>query len=935
MTLQEYGKFVASNGEAMRALGVTTAAGAKRFAVLSQALQSTSSELYGLGFTTGDINNGLASYAKLMQMSNNIRKKSDADLITGTKAYLKELDLVAKATGMTREQAADKMAEMNIDPQFSAFMDSLGPMGDDIRTTILANLNTLGPAAGKLLKDYLSTGGIPTTEEHAAISTAFGGTMAEANRINQMAIGGQLKTAEQADTAMKRLIDMLKLESSATTAQGGLANLNRFGDVGITLIQSMGNEIKKSQEAARQQAEYDQNVEVQARDKSIKNFIALQKSITEVGNSFTLVLSESGMLGVLKTSFESLSSGIEMVGIPLFKAFGSVMKSATDQITEWLKPFAESFKELTTYIPSILSTAFSPLGDYLKTKFGGIFDQFKNPDGKGGFDVKSVATSITETLGSMINILVSYIRKAGVLFDELSAKLQLSGYTFDDLKLHMLQFMSVVTRVMSALTFGFFGTDELRDQYANELDAYNKELDSHTDERKTKEEELHKVLSKTTERYQKIDDDLAEMQNKLHDRLSGLSPTSTTPAAHVEAAKAIAEQVAATTQEVANKSPGATTFLPKGKGVGKFSSPAEEAALEPKAKQVMDMLLTKGWTPNAAAGIAANLFRESRFKTTADSGTYKGLGQWSPQRQGDFEAKFHKKITDATLKESVDFLDWEYNTNATYKKVKNQMMQSKSAQEAAWIHEKGFEVTKASIEGNYDLPQLTRAERYAAMLSGGKPTTAGLPVKAGASTGGSVLEGTVTMAKQIHDAMGGLFNRVTAFNDKYHHDKNPTSEHTKGRAVDFTLTDPSQSKYAEQVVKEKMAELGIKDYTLLNEYLHPSKHATAGHIHVGLKSKLDAEKWANSYKSRQEEDRIKKEQQEVANEEKETQRVQQEEMQKQNAQNVQSSTDTHSQLLEQLLASFSELKQINADQLSAHERHISIAQAQSGNMYAG
>ena len=57
MTLDEYGKFVASHGEAMRALGETTAAGAKRFSILSQALQGSNTELYNLGLTTADINN--------------------------------------------------------------------------------------------------------------------------------------------------------------------------------------------------------------------------------------------------------------------------------------------------------------------------------------------------------------------------------------------------------------------------------------------------------------------------------------------------------------------------------------------------------------------------------------------------------------------------------------------------------------------------------------------------------------------------------------------------------------------------------------------------------------------------------------------------------------------------------------------------------------
>ena len=914
MTLDEYGKFVASHGEAMRALGETTAAGAKRFSVLSQALQGSNTELYNLGLTTADINNGLASYAKLMQMSNNVRKKSDADLITGTKAYLKELDLVAKATGLTREQAAGKMAEMNVDTQFSAFMDSLGAAGDEIRTSLLSGLTTIGAAGGSFLKDLISSGGIPTTDEHAEVAFAFGRTAAKTAEYNAMAESGRMNP-EQSAAKFADILNTYKQEAAEASAKYGVGTtLNKY-NAGLQSLQKMTQETRKLESDARAKAAHDQDADLVARENSIQKFIDLQKAITGVGNSFTLVLSQSGVFDVLIESFNLLSSGIEKFSIPLFKAFGTVIKSVSDQLAEWFRPFMKSLGDLSTYIPSILSNAFSPLGDFLKDKFSGILDQFKNPDGKGGFDTKKIASWIAEKLGTGINYLVAGFRLLLNAIVDVTARVQLYALSMDEMKINMLRFMVAMDTVASWLHIS--GAKEAKERHEGMLAWEEAVFNDTRKERKEKEDELHRTIAETTKKYKDITDDLDTLNNKVKENSQNVTPSATTTEEHAAETKAIASKSSAV---VSNAN------LPKNEN--------------DRAKMVMQMLMNKGWTAEQAAGISANLHRESRFIPGAvdETGKFKGVGQWDKTRQEKFKSLTDisggKSVLESSLAEQVEFVNWELNN--THKAAGDAIRNAKTAREAALITEKKYEVTSAALHGGYHSEQLKIAENFATMMVGGKPTaSSALPIKDGASAGGKVEEGTMALVQAVKNKLGGLMNRVTALNDQYHQEVNPTGGHAKGLKADITITKKQQSAYAAEAVRQVMAEHGIKDYIVNDEYAHPSEKATAGHLDIGFKRKIDAEKFATNYKARQEEERAAKQRQEVDKEEQDTQRAQQEEMQKQNAQNVQSSTDTHSQLFEQLLTSMNELKQINMDQLSNQERHISIAQGQSGNVYVG
>jgi hypothetical protein len=147
----------------------------------------------------------------------------------------------------------------------------------------------------------------------------------------------------------------------------------------------------------------------------------------------------------------------------------------------------------------------------------------------------------------------------------------------------------------------------------------------------------------------------------------------------------------------------------------------------------------------------------------------------------------------------------------------------------------------------------TSGERAAAAQAGNAPTTTvGAPSGNAPTTNGkAALEGLtikqgdvqaddksvnpklIEMAKKVQAEMPG-FKYFSAFNDKFHNENSPKSEHTKGLAMDFVLGQhPSKEEGAKIIETLK----GWGASKVIDEYNNPSSKATAGHIHAQISAR--------------------------------------------------------------------------------------------------
>jgi hypothetical protein len=97
------------------------------------------------------------------------------------------------------------------------------------------------------------------------------------------------------------------------------------------------------------------------------------------------------------------------------------------------------------------------------------------------------------------------------------------------------------------------------------------------------------------------------------------------------------------------------------------------------------------------------------------------------------------------------------------------------------------------------------------------------------AAGQAVSPALIELAKKIQNSVEG-FQYFSGFNDKYHHEKNPDSKHTKGLAADFVVKDYTPER-GEKIVSQ-LKSLGASK--VRDEYKNPSDHATGEHFHVEI-----------------------------------------------------------------------------------------------------
>ena len=108
----------------------------------------------------------------------------------------------------------------------------------------------------------------------------------------------------------------------------------------------------------------------------------------------------------------------------------------------------------------------------------------------------------------------------------------------------------------------------------------------------------------------------------------------------------------------------------------------------------------------------------------------------------------------------------------------------------------------------------------------------GLNVKTGdaQAEGAGISPRLIELAKQIQGGIPG-FNYFSAFNDKFHQEKAPGSQHAKGLAVDFTVAQPPSVEDG-IAITDWLKGLGAS--LAIDEYNNPSSKSTAGHFHAQI-----------------------------------------------------------------------------------------------------
>lgn len=333
LTLEEFSKVMKDNSEAFAKMGGTADEGARAFsAVGKELIQSPiGKELMAMGYTTAEVNSGLANYIALTGGRNAQEMKDTKALSQAAGNYLNELDELAQITGKSREQQEQALKEASANQAYQSYLLTLDEKGKEKANLAMAEAMAKGgKGATEALQSRLL--GLPPITKAAQEFEAVAPKMAAANRKMADAVGDASKGVGD----IKRAGGELGLAANQTKkdlGQTGNALIMQGGSFSSTMGAIFGTANRNAQ----------QGVETMADVEKQRAGIEEKRKAREQ--------SEANDMSEAMRGFKALGAELWNVFSPLLTAVSKVaswMGSLAGLLAEGLKKFNLFFEQFGT-----------------------------------------------------------------------------------------------------------------------------------------------------------------------------------------------------------------------------------------------------------------------------------------------------------------------------------------------------------------------------------------------------------------------------------------------------------------------------------------------------------------------------------------------------------------------------------------------------------
>ena len=332
-TLEGFANLMKNNSEAFARMGGTAEQGAKSFLNVANQLQKSElgSELRSLGYTTDELNQGLATYISMTGGRNAQEMKDTRALSAAAGEYLTQLDALAQITGKAKEQQEQALKEQAANQAYQAYLLTLDEEGKKKANAALAEaMATGGKGAADALQAQMM--GLPPMTKAAQEFTAVAPRMAEANKRMADAVNDSSKgmnDIKKASDDMRVAANKTKEdygEAGKAIIMGGGTLSNIMGTIFGTANRNEQQGIKTAEDAAKQRDAIAKNQEERMKSEA-RDAADAQKALQELGNTIL-----SALLPVMQTLFPVINAvikGFAEVLTPLAKLLGVVTGSET------------------------------------------------------------------------------------------------------------------------------------------------------------------------------------------------------------------------------------------------------------------------------------------------------------------------------------------------------------------------------------------------------------------------------------------------------------------------------------------------------------------------------------------------------------------------------------------------------------------------------
>jgi predicted chitinase len=318
LTFEQFSGIIAKQGQNLALLGGSTEDGAKRLAQLGKDIKGSpiAKDLNRLGYSTEAINEGMATYSASLAKTGKLQGMTNAQLVAGTGAYLKDLDAVSKLTGQSKKELEDQRAERMKDAQFRSIMSNLDAEG---QKNLQNMMDSIPKEHQQGMKEILATG--TATSEAGKKALAFLPDSAK----NMMTLNQQIeRTGKVSADETNKISTAYQKEASAFSKSPLAKNMAKFGDqASQEFYIGASNAAARSKDLATVQAEAKKATEDAAKKGTDgldpAKMEEMKTKIAETSNAFSMILANSGLLNDLMTAFQMLTDFTMTVVVPAFK----------------------------------------------------------------------------------------------------------------------------------------------------------------------------------------------------------------------------------------------------------------------------------------------------------------------------------------------------------------------------------------------------------------------------------------------------------------------------------------------------------------------------------------------------------------------------------------------------------------------------------------
>jgi hypothetical protein len=348
LTFDQFAGIIAKNGESLALLAEGAGEGAKRLGQLGREIRRSgiADQLYRLGFSTEEINNGMAQFAGRLARGGALQNMTTEQVAEVTGRYLRDLDAVAKLTGKSKESLqAQEDARMR-DAQYLTFRNKLDAEG---QKNLEILMKTIPEGMQEGAKEVLATGTATTQagRDFLAFMNQSGRSLSDLNRV-----------ARQSGTITEQ---QMRSVAAGMQAEGKALAKSPLGETVGLFVKDLNDLVVAANQYAARQTDINKVITKQRNE--LKNnppgldpadMAKLKQDIANISNEFSLFLVNSGLLNQMIDLLKNeLLPFISNTLVPAFRLIPGV-------IEDYVKP---AFRAVNTIIMEGLLPAFEYLRD--------------------------------------------------------------------------------------------------------------------------------------------------------------------------------------------------------------------------------------------------------------------------------------------------------------------------------------------------------------------------------------------------------------------------------------------------------------------------------------------------------------------------------------------------------------------------------------------